>query len=317
MLADAVLVDWVRVTLPVGSEAELRSRFGAAWVRRSGGWRGWYDRSASVLGCGVGWCWGAAGAGRQGVLVDLPGSACAGMSDLAGFLAWCVGVGGRFVRVDFAVDDRTGALTFERLRAATAAGAVVSLARGWRWLFEGRPGVGEPAGWTLYVGRAVSGAMVRIYDKGAERAAAGAPEVGPWVRVELQCRGDLAGRLVAAVLAGDLGAGGAEIARRVRFVEPRPDTNRWRWSVCEWWASVVGAAARAVRVVAGEVAAAGAERVAAWVRRAVAPSLHALCAVYGAAWLDGVVAEGGGRETAAVRDIVGGAHVVTWCGGGG
>jgi len=91
----AMLLDYVRATLPDDPEtrAALAEWVGPAQVRAQG-WRGWYDSSATVLDGGlIAWCRDPERAEVQGLLVDLPGRACACLGErlvpfLAGAARW-------------------------------------------------------------------------------------------------------------------------------------------------------------------------------------------------------------------------------------
>jgi len=276
------LVDYVRATLPSEPEtwAALDGWLGER-VEREVGWRGWYSRSAHVLDGGiVGWCEDRAQAERQGVLVDLPGRACASLGErLVPFLGWCV-EHGSVRRLDLAIDDRAGLVTLGRIKAAEAAGAVVSRARS-RPTFVGdvlqRPG----EGWTLYYGSRKSEGLVRIYDKAAERGGE-ARNGGHWVRVELEAKGDYADSLAGAVLEGGGEVVAAQILRRLRFCEPLAgDSNPRRWPIADWWDRFLGGVQAGESLACGEAQATTVEAMRDYVRRQAMPTLAALLEAYG------------------------------------
>ncbi len=340
-----VLVDWFRVTLPAGLQEQAIERLGGA-VGRRGGWRGWYDRGAEVAGGGVvAWCDGEAQAARQGVLVELPGEACAALGDrLEAFMRWTLAVGGRVARVDYAIDDRRGRLTFERLRGCTETGRVVSSARRCNWWLGGDVG-GPRDGWTLYVGRPGSQCMVRIYDKAAQMGDVGqAPVVtgeasgwergrgwvgprpappAPWVRVEMVCREAFAHAMTVEALRRGPRAVVEQVGRRVRFVEEPDgaDSNVYRWPVCGWWRSVLSFVAVGKCLLPGESARGTVDKWRGWVERAVAPVLAAICAADGMEALAEIVRMGEERQGARHRGAVASARasaraLATACGGG-
>lgn len=335
-----VLVDWFRVTLPAGSQEQAIERLGGA-VGRRGGWRGWYDRGAEIAGGGaVAWCAEAAAAERQGVLVELPGEACAALGDrLEKFMRWCLEQGGRVARVDYAIDDRRGRVTYERLVACTDTGRVVSSARRCNWWLGADVG-GPRDGWTLYVGRPGSQAMIRIYDKAAESGVGQAPVVTgeasgwergrgwvaprpraarPWVRVEIVCRDDFAQAMTLEVFKRGPRAVVEQIRRRLRFVEEPDgaDSNVYRWPVCGWWRSVLSFVAVGKCLLPGESARGTVDRWRGWVERAVAPVLAAICAADGIEALAEIVRMGEERQGARHRGAVASARALaTACGGG-
>lgn len=279
------LVDYVRATLPSEPEtwAALDGWLGER-VEREVGWRGWYSRSAHVLDGGiVGWCDDRAQAERQGVLVDLPGRACASLGErLVPFLRWCV-EHGSVRRLDLAVDDRAGLVTLGRIKAAEAAGAVVSRARS-RPTFVGDVLQRSGEGWTLYYGSRNSEGLVRIYDKAAERAERGgrARNRGHWVRVELEAKGDYADALAGAVLEGGGEVVAAQILRRLRFCEPLAgDSNPRRWPIADWWNAFLGGVEAGESLACGEAQATTVEAMRDYVRRQAMPTLAALLEAYG------------------------------------
>lgn len=289
--AGGVMLDYVRATLPADAEvwAELCEWLGAMQERPIG-WRGWYDKSAVVLDGGlVAWCSRGEVAARQGVLVDLPGKACACLGErLIPFLAWCC-ERGRVRRVDFALDDRRGLLTYERLWAAVRSGACLSRAREVHGLEGAEASSGERRGWTLYVGSRSSQAVIRLYDKAAEQHIEGA-----WVRCELEAKSDFADALARAVLAESVDVVLEQLNRRLRFAVPTSDRNRGRWPVAPWWAEFVGSLERGAPLTCGEPQEATLARMREYVRRQAGPALAALMLADGGdlSWLSEVFADG-------------------------
>jgi phage replication initiation protein len=289
--AGGVMLDYVRATLPADAEvwAELCEWLGAMQERPIG-WRGWYDKSAVVLDGGlVAWCSRGEVAARQGVLVDLPGKACACLGErLIPFLAWCC-ERGRVRRVDFALDDRRGLLTYERLWAAVRSGACLSRAREVHGLEGAEASSGERRGWTLYVGSRSSQAVIRLYDKAAEQHTEGA-----WVRCELEAKSDFADALARAVLAESVDVVLEQLNRRLRFAVPTGDGNRGRWPVAPWWAEFIGSLERGAPLTCGEPQEATLARMREYVRRQAGPALAALMLADGGdlSWLSEVFADG-------------------------
>lgn len=276
----AVMLDYLRAVLP--SEAGMLSEL-AGWLgefdERPIGWRGWYTESASVLDGGlVAWCEDEHMAERQGVLVDLPGRACAALGErLVPFMRWCV-ERGRVRRVDFALDDRRGDVTYERLAAAVDAGALVTRARSVHWIVGKVAESGERIGWTLYIGSRASEACVRVYDKRLERIERGAGDVGGhWIRCELEATGDFADALAREVLKSGAAVVVEQLNRRARFTEPSAsDESRERWPMASWWYALVGSIERGASLMCGEDMSATIERMLEYVRLAAAPAMAAI-----------------------------------------
>ncbi len=287
-----VLLDYVRATLPGERWAELLEWVGPM-VERGVGWLAWYSYSGHVLDGGL-VAWGSmTGDGR--VLVDLPGKACAAMGErLLPFLGWCV-EHGHITRLDLALDDRRGLVTYDRLVAAVEAGAVVSRARRCSWTVGRATDDGSLAGWTLYIGSRTSEGVVRIYDKRAERQErVGAVGAGSWVRVELECKGELAEAMAPAVLEHGLAVVVGEINRRLRFCTPTGDSNRRRWPVASWWREFIGSLDKGARLSVGEAVPVTVEGLMDYLWRQAAPAMAAVTIARGGdvSWLEELVAEG-------------------------
>jgi len=270
-----VLLDYVRVRMPDDAEtwAELDGWLGERQMR-AGGWRGWYDASADVLdGAIVAWCTQREMAERQGLLIDVPGRACACLGDdLLPFVAWAAGRG-RVTRLDVALDDREGRLDIDKMWEYHQRGQVVTRWR--RWSRIEQDDDGAPSGAGIYVGRRRSQAFLRFYDKSLQQ---GQP-AGTWMRCELECKGDLADALAREMIehpdqAGRLAIG--QLVRRIRFVEPGTDTNRRRWHDAIWWRAFVRCIGAGPGLVSGEKPELDRDAMYETARRCMAPTLAAL-----------------------------------------
>jgi len=291
-----VMLDYLRAVLPddpetwAGLDAWLGTR-----SPRVHGWRGWYDRSASVLDGGiVGWCTDPARASVEGVLVDLPGRACAALGDkLVEFMAWCL-TRGRVTRADYAVDDVRGRLSPQKMVEAYDAGQVVTRWQGCTEI-KSRGAPGETTGHTCYLGSRSGQSMLRVYDKRLEQLAKGhkVPD-GPWVRCELETRGKFADRLAREVLEHGAGVVVGQLNRRVRVVDKGTDMNKRRWAVAPWWEEFIGCLDQGAALTVGEVIEYTVERIAAWIERVAAPSIATVLTALGGdmAWIAGVADRG-------------------------
>jgi hypothetical protein len=247
--AGGILLDYCRCRLSdtPAIRRELRQWVGAMTERKQG-WRGWYDRSWTVLEGGiVAACSDPKRAAIEGLLVDLPGRACACLGeDLPGFLLWCT-ERGRMTRADFAIDDRAGLLTRDRILEAEAGGGMVTRWRNPMTDINQRE-LGKVVSWTLYLGDRAGECIIRFYDKAAQQGVE-----GPWVRCELETKGGLADALCREYFDQGGGAIIGQINRRLRFVVPIPgDSNNRRWPAVAWWVAFLGTVQPGRSLLAGE-----------------------------------------------------------------
>lgn len=279
----AVLVDYLRAVLPdvPGTWRELRALLGEM-TARGFGWRGHYDQSAAVLDGGiVAWCSRPERAEIEGVMVDLPGRACAALGDrLAFVMQWCLDRG-HTTRVDWAFDDRKGLITEERIEEARRSEGIVMRWRKIKKIVTYERG--KPDAWTYNLGSRSGRSYARIYDKAAQMDVP-----GPWVRFELETKGRLADRLARRFFEVGSEAIIGQINRRLRFCVPTgTDKNKRRWPVCEWWRQFVGSLKRGMALLAGEKVLHTIDRARRWLAGQVMPWLAAVLEADGGdlAWL--------------------------------
>ena len=276
--AGTIIVDYLRATLPDNRETwqALDGWFGPSQMRPVG-WRSYYSSSAIVLDGGLlAWCDDPSVAEVRGVLVDLPGRACAAMGDaLLPFLEWCV-ERGHVARIDFAMDDRSGLFSPQTIVDAWDSGAVVSRWRAYKELRTAAKG-GELLGHTVYMGSRSSDAVVRVYDKALEQKRPGMR----WVRLELEAKGKLSHALAAKVLEHGGAAVVGQLNRRVRFVEPGTDSNKRRWQPAAWWESFLGDLTAGPGLIIGQEPTCTIEQVGEYLEQQAGPSLWAYLEAHG------------------------------------
>jgi len=275
----SMLLDYLRVRFPDNRETwdALKSWLGVMTPRGSG-WRGWYSDSAVVLDGGlVAWCRTRERQEVWGILVDLPGRACAAMGErLVPFLAWALAHNGRVTRIDWAIDDRDERVTLARILDADAKDTLVTRWRGDLGIFQNRKR-GILTGWTVYLGTRKSEAMLRIYDKAGEQRRKGHESAGPWVRVELECHQDFADSIARDYFDRGSVAVIEQLNRRVRFTAPTgKDSNPWRAPVAQWWESFVGSVKPGQSLACGELPECTVDRLEAMAERQCGPALVTL-----------------------------------------
>lgn len=150
--------------------------------------------------------------------------------------------GGKFTRIDLALDDFDKRLKLTTMEAKIRRGSVSSIFKKARSLKEYLIEDGSYTGKTLYFGSSTSRVQIRVYDKTLEQVSKGKEDVPDnWVRIEMQCRNERA-QSIATYLIFDEGKDLGTLYKQflshyLNFLIRRSDSNKRRWPVCEWWTS--------------------------------------------------------------------------------
>lgn len=212
----------------------------------------------------------------MGTCVDITGKGCRELEaegrvqDYAEFVGDVMGIGGKFSRIDFAIDDREGIIDLDVIQQAAEEGRLSTHFRNWRveegWRVVGG---GKEGGRTLYFGKRTSSVMVRIYDKAAQE---GVP--GHWVRVEIEAKDERAQALVEAFHARGMQVVAEYLLALLDFKEQGEHSLRSRWQTAAWWAALLDTTRKLRLRIAGTVQTL--EQVKRWLQKQVAPSLAIL-----------------------------------------
>jgi phage replication initiation protein len=220
------------------------------------------------------------GGENMGPHVSMTGQGCRqfeaeqGFQGEADWRAWvgkALEAGASFTRLDFALDDRSGLLTMDRVRAAIDDGLVVS-----RFKFadpSGRRSLSDSVqlGDVVHFGSIMSEVSVCMYDKALERLL---PASEKWVRCELRAKKKRAQELGRLFFQQGVAAVVRVLYGYLDFKVKGTDSNRSRWATAAWWSAFLSVAEKLRLAVAGVVRTL--DRVRAWVVKQVAPSLAAL-----------------------------------------
>jgi len=278
-LPGTILLDYLRVRFHDNRETWLAlNQWLGAQVNRGTGWRGWYSDSAMVLDGGLmAWCRTKERQTTYGILVDLPGKACAALGErLVPFFEWALTHGGKVTRCDWAIDDRAGRVTLARILDAEASGHLVTRWRGDLTVLQNRRR-GAITGWTCYLGTRRSESLLRIYDKSGEQRRKKREVQGEWTRIELECHQDLADAMAREYFARGSVAIIEQLNRRIRFTSPSgTDSNPWRAPVAPWWESVIGSVNPGHSLTCGELPECTVDRLEAMAERQCGPALVTL-----------------------------------------
>ena len=298
---ESVVVDFLRMTVPgnllqAGNLPDLLEALFLDDVYdvlefRRGGHLGWQE-SATFCDGGI-LAWG--GQSDTGC-VDLSASALAWLEShdipVIDWVRVLLVNGVRVTRLDLAIDDHKGHLTYKRVYDAVMADELISKSR----IVDEDKRIKGGGGWTLNFGSRTSESFGRIYDKDAEQRAKRGDDyssAGPWVRVEVEFKGKRAAAAAAEWWAAGCRAEDAIglIRSHIDFREVTADSNVSRRPLVGWWAAVMGEASRVWRVTIGQPGRT-IEDVAKWLFTSVAGGLAAAFDHYGGDFVDAVIARG-------------------------
>lgn len=164
-----------------------------------------------------------------------------------GWLKYLHDLGVKVTRQDFAFDDFSGNVTYERVIDAVRGDSLVSRYRNNPLVYGDKPIGGET--FTVYWGiakgsskggkRNNSDTLTRIYDKASESGA----DVSHWVRVELESHGDRCQEIFKQWVASDFSAAyliGVLVNTLDFRIPDEDDSNRSRWGRAAWWRDFIG-----------------------------------------------------------------------------
>jgi len=266
-----VILDWLSFSLPYPEGLDVVTGLFGKPELRPRGIRG-YSQSGSICGSGVvGW---SPERPQQKVHVQMPSTALSqaveaipGLGHVPSLLTYLLEEGAVVRRVDFAIDDRRGLLSMDRIGEHVELGWFVSRSRKVDWFQRLRGGEGE----TFYFGSRSSSSFLRIYNKRAERMDKGEEDPGHWIRVEAEFKGDKA----QTVVSGYLTQGETFIVGLIRglldFKLPSSDETKARWETAPWWCELLSDAAKVRLSMPRETPTL--ERSKSWMHDQVAPSL--------------------------------------------
>ena len=242
-----ILIDWITFTTKIWSVEQVKTSLGLYeqdWTLAEYGRYG-YKRMEVFNGVSVLYEGrpNQDGFDDMGICVEISGQGCRaletfGKIDWLAFVAFLMAEENEFkiTRLDLAYDDHTGILDKLQLKLDTDDGNYRSKFRTWELRYGNR-------GWSIYHGSKQSQAMIRIYDKAAER---GLLDGTHWIRVELQLRDtNAAGSLQAYLQHRQLGAVfGGILATYLVYLEESNDSNKSRWATAPYWQALIQDAKR-------------------------------------------------------------------------
>lgn len=280
-------IDWISVTFKVDDYTDMLAKLeqlcGEIVVLEYGG-RG-YDCSGVVWGSGrVYW---SDKRPEMGVHVSLPSGALAQSGKNSDYLLslfrqqW----GGKFTRLDLAMDDVMGVLNLDTVIGCARSRWYVSRWKQWQ-LNENSLG-----GRTLTFGSRSSESYLRIYDKRLEQIIKSEKDTSidvsclpdVWTRVELELKDDRATAAVDGILehfenVGEIVSGWLYSMLDFK-IENLSDENKSRWDTSEWWVQFLGFVQKMKLVTPKKVP--SFDKLYEWVVSQVAPSLFVLKKVLG------------------------------------
>lgn len=242
-MGNKVIYDWVSVTSKIHSPDGLirllgLDHDGIAWEQVKGA-HGYRDRlyweKTSIH---------YNGREDMGIWLEMSGQGCRafesfGSGDYEGLFQEVFSNPGdmHITRLDVAFDDLEGLLDIEAVCGDARKAEYVSKFRTGAAIY----GLGDDTGKSVLLGSRSSEALVRIYDKAAERGF----DDRHWIRVELQLRRERAAAFLQRTEPiGERFAG--VLANYLRFIDEPDgfDSNRWRWPMKLYWAKLLDGASR-------------------------------------------------------------------------
>ena len=185
---------------------------------------------------------------KMGYHLYLTGRACreleiylqAQKRDWMEFFAACLTVGGKFTRLDIAIDDRKTYFDIEKLNKKIQANELISKFRKRSYLDSGLIS-GERAGRTINFGSRESNVFAVFYEKNYEQAEKynlSVEELGKWNRYEIRLRQEVATRCVEKLVDNQNIEYVAKsiLNHYLRFVVKNPtEQQRDRWPMWKPW----------------------------------------------------------------------------------
>lgn len=272
------VVDWCAVTFPedlgVGRVLSLLGVAGE-WDEAPAGWRN-YERSMRCDHVRIGY------GGQAGIHVEFSAQGCREREVVPGtdwthLLGSWQAVGASITRIDFAFDDREGRLDLLEIERKVKDGELTTRARKARGAWSCDIGAPLEEGRTVYVGSSLSETVVRFYDKAREQQVS-----GPWVRCEVQLRGERADKLVERFVAQGVSAVAAALRAHLAFRVPDMTQRPSRQFVCVWWEEFLGWAEACELVIRGAVRTIAQTQE--WVKKSVGCAIAAITQACGGSW---------------------------------
>jgi phage replication initiation protein len=244
--------DPCRTFWTVGDVLAFLGELGEQPAETERGMLGYRRRATTSAGVMVLWD----GSPGMGVHVSVPGAVVQTLPDAVALVVAVVDAGGKFSRIDIAIDDHENILSLTRLHKKCKRGECSSRVKEWRLIESGTIKDGSITGRTLYFGSRESDFMARFYDKLLEMkkklkrdkpALKKLPKF--WNRAEAELKGDAAINAAKMLVSGQtlaqIGRGVIHnyLSFKTRFrpnkktgkMEWIEDTNKGRWSVAPFW----------------------------------------------------------------------------------
>jgi len=194
-------------------------------------------------------------------------------------------------QIHLALDDRSGFVSAGLIDDCILSGCLVTRLRKARKIVGYELGSDLPqyAGETWYVGSFNGDRLVRLYDKQAERIAAGEDDPGPWYRFEVQARRKCADVLARTLAREGLGGSGGILRGIIDFRE-QDNNQQDRRTPFSWWMTFCDGLVpirTGVKKVAQTL-----EKACRWLERSVSRRLAEVRAILGDRWLNDLIKSG-------------------------
>lgn len=252
----------LRLGLPMVGLEYGRYRYKRSFVSETPGVSVYYDGTADGMG----------------IHVQISGQGLRWLESMPSFVCWIEwlkewsDLAPKFTRIDIALDELSGRVGFDHVLAHMESGSIATRAQS----YQVTRGYGRKTGATLYLGSRSSEAMMRCYDKGAERGGSS------YLRFEFEFKGERADMVARLLMSSGWDAVVGHCRSVCEFKElGQKDKCITRQRAASWWEELVSASKVVLNKAA--VAVESVARLYGWLKKQVSQSLAVLIEIDGGA----------------------------------
>lgn len=273
----AALIDWASFTLPIDARQAFIEAQNLETTPLDHAYYGYTEGAATLDGALIMW---NPNRPDMGAHFSINGASLPMIGDLRAFLQSAIDAGGKFTRLDVALDDRSGLLDWQTIERAVRGCELTSRWKSAKVTDDVDFATGATSGRIIRFGQRSSRASARLYDKRLERIQKGETDPGHWLRYEVEFHAEDADAIARLAVADEWPTVLGVMRQYLDFRTPGADSNKSRWAVASWWARFMGFVGKVKGLFSGERQR-SIEDVRRWVARQVSPSIALLLAASG------------------------------------